>query len=338
MAWAPSSPFKLDTYTFGGPYRESSDVTIARAVARICQQRHQVIPLTNKFFPEFAGLAKRSVVFTDGTLDITGSPGLWANRIAREIAPVRLTGNYGDEILRGNICFKPNPPAATLFNDTFASAVSDAEKTYAAERQGSRLSFVAFKQMPWHHYARYALEQSQLTIRSPYLDNELVATVFQAPESMRSSVDVALRLIAEGDRQLAKLPTDRGAVGREKSLASKVRGLYQGFTTRAEYAYDYGMPQWLVKADRSLSRLQLERLFLGRHKYYHFRIWYRDQLAKFVENVLLDARTLDRPYLNREEVKRIVAAHVGGRENHTTAIHKLISSELIQRQLIEQKS
>jgi asparagine synthase (glutamine-hydrolysing) len=335
MAWSPASPFKLDTYTFGGPYRDSADVTIARAVARICQQRHHVIPLTQRFFSEFAGLAKRSVVFTDGALDITGSPGLWANRLARQIAPVRLTGNYGDEILRGHICFRPNPPSSALFDASFVPMVTAASRTYTNERQGRQLSFVAFKQMPWHHYARYALEQSQLTIRSPYLDNELVATAFQAPESLRASIDLALQIIAEGDRQLANVPTDRGQVARKGSFRSRILGFYQGFTTRAEYAYDYGMPQWLATADHSLGRLQLEHLFLGRHKYYHFRVWYRDQLAKFVENILLDRRTLSRPYLNRNEVQRIVAAHVSGRENHTRALHKLISSEYIHRALLD---
>jgi asparagine synthase (glutamine-hydrolysing) len=337
MAWSPRPPYKLDCYTFDGPYRECSDVTIGREVARLCQQYHQVIPLTNKFFPEFAGLAKRSVVYTDGALDVTGAPGLFANRLAREIAPVRLTGNYGDEILRGNIAFRPQRPREALFSPEFFQQIKAVEATYESLRRGSRTSFVAFKQVPWHHYGRYALEQSQLTIRSPYLDNALVALMYRAPQNLAASIDPALRLISDGDGRLANVPTDRGAVRHSKSMATRIRSLVQGFTIRAEYAYDYGMPQWLARADRSLSRLHLEKAFLGRHKFYHFRVWYKDQLAKFVQDMLLDSRALNRSFLNPKELKRVVETHVRGRENHTATLHKLISSEILQRQLLEQK-
>jgi len=52
--------------------------------------------------------------------------------------------------------------------------------------------------------------------------------------------------------------------------------------------------------------------------------------------VLLDARALGRPYLNRGRVEEMVTAHVKGRGNYTSEIHKLLTSELMQRQLIEQ--
>ena len=36
----------------------------------------------------------------DGCIDVSRSPDLYVNERAREIAPVRMTGNYGDEVLR----------------------------------------------------------------------------------------------------------------------------------------------------------------------------------------------------------------------------------------------
>jgi len=105
---------------------------------------------------------------------------------------------------------------------------------------------------------------------------------------------------------------------------------------RAEYVYDYGMPQWLAKADRYLAPLHLERLFLGRQKFTHFRLWYRNELSGYVKELLLDPLTLARPYLNRRNVEEIVAAHLTGRGNYTLEIHKLLTSELIQRSLIHQ--
>ena len=95
------------------------------------------------------------------------------------------------------------------------------------------------------------------------------------------------------------------------------------------------MPQSVARIDHALSPFHLERLFLGRHKYYHFRVWYRDALSKYVQEMLLDPLTLSRPYLNRKTVESVVSSHVKGERNYTTAIHKLLSLELIHRLLVE---
>ncbi len=103
----------------------------------------------------------------------------------------------------------------------------------------------------------------------------------------------------------------------------------------AEYAYDYGMPQWVARIDHMFSALHLERIFLGRHKFTHFRVWYRDALANYVREMLLDSRTLSRPYLQRETVEKLVKGHLKGDRNHTTAIHKLLTLEHLHRLFID---
>jgi asparagine synthase (glutamine-hydrolysing) len=180
-----------------------------------------------------------------------------------------------------------------------------------------------------------SLEQSQLALRSPYLDNALVKTVFRAPKSTLSSNDISLRLIGDGNPALLKSRTDRGLAGDSGRLVSALRRELLEFTFKAEYAYDYGMPQWVAKVDHALSNFHLERLFLGRHKFYHFRIWYRDALAAYVREMLLDPRTLSRPYLQKKTVERIVAGHLKGDRNYTTAIHKLLTLEHLHRLFID---
>ena len=106
---------------------------------------------------------------------------------------------------------------------------------------------------------------------------------------------------------------------------------YMEFTFKAEYAYDYGMPQWLSKIDHSVSALRLERMFLGRHKTSHFRVWYRDQLSPYVREILLDRKTVSRPYLEPKAVEAVVNGHTKGGLNYTSAIHKLLTLELVQR-------
>jgi len=147
--------------------------------------------------------------------------------------------------------------------------------------------------------------------------------------------DVCLRLIAEGDASLLQIRTDRGYAGNQGRLATEIsRGLLE-FAAKAEYAYDYGMPQWMAQIDHQLSPFHLERLFLGRHKFYHFRVWYRDALSKYVQEMLLDAQTLSRPYLERRALERIVGGHLKGDRNYTTSIHKILTLELVHRLLLD---
>jgi len=330
LAWVKAPPGSLPCYTFGGPYRDCADVRIARQLARTCRQPHTTLSVREEFFSEFASLAEETVYRTDGAMDVSGAVELHVNRLAREVAPVRLTGNYGSEILRSNIAFRPRQVDASLFLPEFGRLVREASDTYRSEAAGNRLSFIAFKQVPWHHHARLALEQSQLTLRSPFLDNELVALAFQAPVELRSSADPLLQLIALGNPELDHVRTDRALRRRPTPLVSTLANRWQEFTARAEYAYDYGMPHWLARFDQACKPLHCERLFLGRHKFYHFRVWYRDRLHEYVRACGANVQAIPECYRARA-VQRIIDDHVAGRANHTLELHRLLSVQLIER-------
>lgn len=336
MAWANRPRGRLPCYTFGSSYRDCADVRIARQVANLCLQPHETIVVGSQFFAEFASLAEKTVFVSDGTMDVTGSVELYVNRIASRIAPIRLTGNYGSEIVRGNVAFGPQAFDENVLEPKFAQLVGKASTTYTSEREGHPVSFIAFKQVPWHHHSRFVVEQSQLTVRSPYLDNELVSLMYQAPPDLVVSKKPSSRLIEQGNADLARIPTDRGLLYRPIPVITKCHHLYEEFTFKAEYAYDYGMPQWLARIDHMLAPLHLERMFLGRHKFYHFRVWYRDKLSPYLRDVLLDSRTRARPYLNGQQLEKMVNSHIKGYGNYTSEIHRLLTVELIQRQLIEQ--
>jgi len=335
MAWLQRQPGDLPCYTFGGMLRDCTDVKIARQVAKICQQPHHVITVGHEFLANFPSLAEKTVYITDGLMDVSGAADLYVNQVAREIAPVRMTGNYGGEILRSTVAFKPISISEGLFEQGFGEYVQTAAQTYFSELNERKLSFVTFKQVPWHHYSRLSLEQSQLTLRSPYLDNDLVSLAFQAPPDMVRSNEISLRLIADGNPAISTIGTDRGVLYRPIPIVTRIMQLYQAFTFKAEYAYDYGMPNELARFDHMLAPLHLENLFLGRHKIYHFRIWYRDRLSQYLKDILLDSRTRNRPYLRRVFLEDIVHSHTKGFRNHTLEIHRLLTSELIQRHLID---
>jgi asparagine synthase (glutamine-hydrolysing) len=335
MAWLKPSPGSLPCYSFGGKFRECQDVTVARRVAHACGQSHQVIPVGEEFLTRFPHYAERTVYLTDGCADVSRSPDLYVNEQAARIAPVRMTGNYGGEVLRRVRAFKPEAPTPELFEAELLSQVRVAKQTYGGLTQGHPLSFAVFRQAPWHHYGLLALEQTQLSLRSPYLDNDLIRTIFRAPQSVLASNDISLRLIADGDTALRRIRTDRGLAGNHSRLWRVASRKFLEFTFKAEYAYDYGMPQPVAQIDHLLSQFHLERVFLGRHKFYHFRIWYRDALSKYVKEMLLDPRTLSRPYLEKKTLENIVRRHIKGDRNYTTAIHKVLTLELVHRLFLD---
>jgi asparagine synthase (glutamine-hydrolysing) len=334
LAWAPRSSGTLPCYTWGGPYRDCTDVKIARRIAKLCQQPHNTIPVGAEFLSQFHELAERAVYISDGTMDVSGAVDLYVQRLARQIAPVRVNGVCGGEILRRLVMFKPSSLQQGLFDPELARSLQEAAATYAGELQGHRLSFTSFKQAPWYMASKFTVERSQVTYRTPYFDNDLVALAYQTPAKLLNN-GPALRLIADGNPALGKIATDRGLAFRSIPGVNRAQHWYQEFTFKAEYAYDYGMPQWLARLDHIFAPLHLEKLFLGRHKVAHFRVWYRDELSRWLREMLLDSDARSRPYLCPNSLEEMLKAHISGHRNHASEIHKILTLEFIQRKLIE---
>lgn len=335
MAWQRAEPGTLPCYTFGGMYHECQDVTISRRVADVCKQTHHVIPVGNEFLTRFPHYAERATYLSDGCVDVSLSPDLYVSERARQIGTIRMTGNYGGEILRGVRAFRPTALLQGLFAADVLPYIRRAERTYSEVLVGHPVSFAVFRQAPWHHYGPLALEQTQLFVRSPYLDNDFVRTIFRAPRSVFSSNELSLQLIGDGNKELLKVPTDRGLAGTRQGTHAHLSRALLEFQFKAEYAYDMGMPQTVARIDHIFSMLHLERLFLGRHKAFHFRVWYRDMLAAYVQEILLDSRSLNRPYIDRKQLEAVVKGHIRGDRNYTNEIHKALTLELIHRIFVD---
>jgi len=334
MAWGKPAPGLLPCYSFGGTYRDCEDVRIARVIASACGQTHQTIIAGPELLSQFPELAARCIQVSDGTMDVSGAVELYVNRAARAIAPIRLTGNYGSEIVRGNVAFRPEKLNSQLFDPELCRNIVAAVETYRVERAVRDLSFIAFKQVPWYHNARLSVEQSQLMVRSPFLDNRLVKLMYRASKFAFRNTELSLKLIHEGNPTLAKIPTDRGIRYGRPRIGDRLKQAAMEFTAKAEYAYDYGMPNWLARVDSALPSLGLERMFLGRHKFYHFRIWYRRQLAPYVREMLHSPNAAVRSLYRAGVLEAMITAHANGSENHTLDIHRALTLELIHQHLL----
>ena len=149
LACRKPEPGSLPCYTFGSMFRENQDVRVARRVAGICKQPYQIITAGEEFLSQFPRYAERAVYLTDGCVDVSRAPDLYLNERAREIAPVRMTGLYGGEILRGSAPSSRWSPSRIVCPEFLH--VHHAQETYAGVLRGHPVSFAVFKQAPWHH-------------------------------------------------------------------------------------------------------------------------------------------------------------------------------------------
>jgi asparagine synthase (glutamine-hydrolysing) len=322
-------------FTFGGMYRDCFDVKIARKVAEECRRTHDVISIDGEFLSSFPEWAQKTVYVTDGGLDVCAAHEVYLNSKARAYGQIRLTGNYGSEVLRSINYIKASLPERSLLAADFYEDVKIGGHTFKEISQENQLSYAVFKLIPWYLYGRLSAAQSQLTVRTPFMDNNLVALMYRAPVDLRTSREVSLRLVEDGNPDLGHILTDRGVGRTSNPVFSKWVRLYREFLFKAEYRYNEGTPQWLSRIDYALRFLNFKRFFLGRHKIEHYRIWFRDVVSNYVQELLLDERSLSRPYVNKRGLERIVSGHVKGRANYTAEINKALTAELMQRLLID---
>ena len=194
MACLPESTAKPVCYTFSGLTEETLDVRLAARVAKVCGLDHHVLRIGTDFLENYGHYLDRTVFVTDGCAGALGAHEIYLNAQARALSRIRLTGNFGSEILRSMSTFKPISLSSTLIDTGFKELlVSTVRNTLDNEVQP--VTFAAFREVPWKLFGTLAAGRSQLTFRTPYLDNEIVALAFRAPTITRQSPRPALRLV-----------------------------------------------------------------------------------------------------------------------------------------------
>ena len=327
MAYIREAERSVPCYTFGGIYRECFDVKIARKVAAECDCPYQVVSLGSDFLSSFPALAQKTVYLSDGNLGAFNAYELYLNKLAREIGVIRLTGSLGSEVIRRARAFKASTLPPDLLSAELEDSARKADETFARTSPDNSVSFSVFMQAPWYYGNRLSVEQSQLTVRTPFMDNDLVGLMYRAPENLRRP-DLSLELIERGNPSLRWLPTDTGN-------ASRLRTWCMQALFKADYCYKSGMPQWLERIHAALGVFQPERFLVGIHRIAHPRVWIRKELASYIREIILDPQTLNRPFFNKKMVEHMVTGHIKGTRNYTDDIERILSCELACRLFID---
>lgn len=322
-------------YTFGGVWGETLDIAIGRKLAAVYNQPYQAIKLNGDFFKSFPALAEKTVYISDGTHDAFGAHDLYFNRIAREIAPVRLTGKYGSEIVRGRklIPFWSFPTEAVASDlRGFLERVPSPKKV---NRLNHSLSKTVAENIPWYMSGRVAIEQSQLAIRTPYMDNALVRLLFRAPWTATGKDELQARYVNDYSPTLRRLATDMGKLGTSGPVMTSLLPRIQRALSKVEYIYLYATPHWLTRIERSLALCHPERLLSGRHKYEWYRIWAATHFADFIREILLNPQAEYTRYFDYSALSKMVKRHTAGTHNYLNEINKALTIELVCSSLLK---
>jgi asparagine synthase (glutamine-hydrolysing) len=335
MACRPDSARDLVCYTFSGEKGLTLDDRIAAQVARSCGLEHRLLRIGSDFFSDFANHVDRTVYITDGCLGALGAHETYFNAQARRLAPVRLTGNFGSEVLRGVSTFKPIGLSHDLLSPQFGRSI-DALVTKLSGFKEHAVTFAAFREIPWNLFGSVAACRSQVTFRTPYLDNELVALAYRAPERLRKSSLPASRLVRANSAALSEMPTDRGFVSDNSGLGFLFRRVFAEATFKIDYYNSEGLPHGLSRLDSAFRRLSSSLGVLGLHKYLAYRHWFRKELAPTVMERLTTERVRQAPWWSKNAPEICARAHISGQGNYLRELNAVLTLEAIQRLLLSE--
>lgn len=328
----------MHCFTFGGPYRESFDVHISRRVSQENNIPHKTFYIGNDYLGDYPQHVARAIYAADGQTDVTTADENYLNRKARDISQAKVTGKFGSQILRGVTGLRIREPNSNMINAGFIPYLQQAKETFGSFRTEHPLSRFLFKGIPWY-WSRYTVpELQQVMVRSPYLDNRFVKMLYRMNPGFNAA-NFQMYCVRNNCPDLYGIMTDKGFCGGHTPYYLIQRMYYKFFTMADKvYSWDqlpYGLTHPISRLDCLLRPLHLDAWIRGRSLLRHYRIWFREELSDYVQSLVLDPRTLERPYWNPDFVKTIVDAHIKGKGNYLTELRKIMTIELIHRVLVE---
>ena len=283
------------------------------------------------FLRSYGAYVDRTVHVTDGCVAAAGAHELYLNAKARTLAPIRVTGNFGSEVLRRMSTMKPLGLSQWLLRPDLAREVARVSRE-SGLLTNHPVTRAAFCEVPWSLYGTLAAARSLLTVRTPYMDDDLVSLAFRAPECIQSSLDPWLRIVQRANPLMTAIPTDRGVLLGDRGLRRLRKRLVSEVSFKLDYWRTSGLPRRAARLAPLLgSMFGTDRL--PSHRYLEYRRWYRDELSAYARAVLSDPQTLRLNYWNQSAPETAIADHIAGRGTYVKEISAVLTLEAIQRLL-----
>ncbi|MCG7847968.1 MAG: asparagine synthetase B [ANME-2 cluster archaeon] len=161
--------------------------------------------------------------------------------------------------------------------------------------------------------------RSKVETRFPFYDNDVIDFILTVPPTLRLNEYIYVKTIINLFPHLSSVPCQKNGLPLTASnLQSKIHNKISG-----------------VK--RRINRTTGKTIFEGSKNFADYDNWMRDnkKLREYLLSILLDERTLMRPYFNTKCIKDILDLHMSGKKNYSELIGRLLTFELWHRQFLD---
>jgi asparagine synthase (glutamine-hydrolysing) len=320
-------------YTFSGQHRQTLDARLAARVAAVCGLHHETISLGGDFLSNFASCADETIYITDGYLGAFNAHEIYLNRKASALAPVRVTGVFGGEILREVSFLRPLGLSSKLVSPDFAPYWHSLG-TRPRSKDMHPVTSAAFHDIPERRFATPAVSRSQLTFRTPFLDNDIVSLAYRIPKALRASLRPALSLIRRNSAALAAIPTDQQQLG-SSSLLGPGKRLIARVGFKVDCVHAAGLPRRLSPFDSLFKWGSLKAGVVGLHKFVDYREWVQRELSPYVISILKDPQTRASAFWNQGFLERMADGRADP-SRYVGAINAIATLQTVDRLLFRQ--
>ena len=320
-------------YTYVGLEGLTADARIGAQVARSCGMRHEVLRVQEEFLTDFANYVDRTVHLTDGCAGPLQAHEIHLSRLAAQLSRIRITGNYGSEVLRSMSTLKPDWLSADVLSPDMRRLVEQV----AIEWPLDPMTKAVFAEVPCHLFGTLAAARTELAVRTPYLDSALVRLAYQAPSQARESSSSACQVISQGNPSLARIRTDQGLKPAGIDLLGTIHRVLALVSFKLDYWHKEGLPNALTAIAPTLDNLASVGL-LGQHKYLPYRSWFAGPMRDAIEAMLADSSVREAPFWDRRTVDSVQEEHRSGRINRVREIHAILLLGAVERTLMRHAS
>jgi asparagine synthase (glutamine-hydrolysing) len=331
----------LHTFTFGIP--GCDDARFAHQVSSRVGAQHHFFEMRPGYLLE---LAEKGVRLTDGLENCRHMNALATLSAQAEYAQVFYKGFLGDALMgyfthrlflanydenglmhlfldRYPFVFSP-VEQQQLFAQSllpYSSAALDTCRAALAESQ-ARLVVDRISHFDLHQRQRrmtlngVRLVRSRGIVRTPFCDKDLIDFVLRTPCGLRFERYLMKQALVRTFPDLAKVPyTETGF-----PLAPCLRDSLMRINRQVRWRLRAAGLGWVPIAQP--------------RPYADYDVWFRSVLRGWVEETLLDSRSLQRGYFRPKYVKQLVSEHMAGAD-HATKLGALLALELWHRQFID---
>lgn len=201
----------------------------------------------------------------------------------------------------------------TAVMDSYRTGMANSGSTLLADQ---RIYFDYRQRVPRHTLNGVQVVRSRAAVRLPFADNDLVEMMLRVPPGLRYERRLMRNTFIQAFPDLAKIPmpdTGLPMIDCARDILIRTQRLIRWHLKEAGF--------------KSID-------YLGRRPYKDYNTWFRTVLREWVEDTLLDRRSLERGYVKADHVRRLVEEHMAGKD-HTIKLGALLSLELWHRRTID---